>query len=60
MQQPLAFISKHCFNMKYSELYQHETPLSYTILLKEVLGIKKCRQKHGGSYAISMTTGPKS
>ena len=23
-------------------------PLSYTILLEEVLGEKKCRQKHGG------------
>ena len=34
-------------------------PLSYTILLEGVLGQKKCRQKHGGSDAISMTTGPK-
>ncbi len=25
MQQPLSFTSKHCFNMKYSELYQHLT-----------------------------------
>ena len=31
-------------------------PLSYTILLEDLLGIKKCPQKHGGSYAISMTT----
>jgi hypothetical protein len=32
--------------------------LSYTILLEDLLGIKKCRQKHGGSDAIAMTTGP--
>jgi hypothetical protein len=33
-------------------------PLSYTILLEDLLGIKKCRKKHGGSDAIAMTTGP--
>jgi hypothetical protein len=33
-------------------------PLSYTILLEDLLSIKKCRQKHGGSDAIAMTTGP--
>jgi hypothetical protein len=33
-------------------------PLSYTILLEDLLAIKKCRQKHGGSDAIAMTTGP--
>jgi hypothetical protein len=32
--------------------------LSYTILLEDLLGIKKCPQKHGGSDAIAMTTGP--
>jgi hypothetical protein len=32
--------------------------LSYTILLEDLLGIKKCPQKHGGSGAIAMTTGP--
>ena len=39
--------------------YYGPKPLSYTILLEEVLHIKRCRQKHGGSDAISMTTGPK-
>jgi tRNA A37 threonylcarbamoyladenosine synthetase subunit TsaC/SUA5/YrdC len=33
-------------------------PLSYTILLEDLLGINKWSQKHGGSYAIAMTTGP--
>ena len=32
--------------------------LSYTILLEDLLGIKKCPQKHGGSDAIAMTTSP--
>jgi hypothetical protein len=32
--------------------------LSYTILLEDLLGINKCPQKHGGSDAIAMTTGP--
>jgi hypothetical protein len=36
-----------------------KAPLSYTILLEDLLCIKKCRQKHGRSYAISMTTLPK-
>jgi hypothetical protein len=31
-------------------------PLSYTILLEDLLGIKKWSRKHGGSYAIAMTT----
>ena len=30
--------------------------LSYTILLEEVLAVKECPKKHGGSDAISMTT----
>ena len=34
-------------------------PLSYTILLEDLLGIRKWSRKHGGSYAISMTTLPK-
>jgi hypothetical protein len=32
--------------------------VSYTILLEDLRGIKKYPQKHGGSDAIAMTTGP--
>jgi hypothetical protein len=42
--ESLHFLSSQC------------DPLSYTILLEDLLGIKKCPQKHGGSDAIAMTT----
>ena len=49
-----------CFQMykKFSGHIHVFDPLSYTILLEDLLGIKKCRQKHGGSDAIALTTGP--
>jgi hypothetical protein len=43
-------------NILYMYHPPHLLPLSYTILLEDLLGTKKCRQKHGGSDAISMMT----
>ena len=60
MQQPLTYIFQTLFQhevfvitptlnagLHCTSCYSWQ-PLSYTILLEDLLGMKKCRQKHGG------------
>ncbi len=46
-----------CLEMKARGCCMHVCPLSYTILLEEVLAEKKCPQKHGG-FSPEMTPLP--